>query len=65
MKKNIAIVFVAVTALALTITAFTKHNKAAATVGFNHLALYVYDLKVSTDFYEKLIGLQKIEEPFH
>ena len=65
MKKNIAIIFVAIAALAFTITAFTKHNKTAATVGFNHLALYVYDLKTSTDFYEKLIGLQKIEEPFH
>lgn len=31
----------------------------------NHIAFYVADLKVSTDFYEKLIGLPTIPEPFH
>ena len=30
----------------------------------NHIAFYVADLKVSTDFYEKLIGLPIIPEPF-
>jgi lactoylglutathione lyase len=32
---------------------------------FNHLALYVYDLKASTDFYKDVIGLDTIPEPFH
>lgn len=31
----------------------------------NHLALQVTDLKVSTDFYTKLVGLDTIPEPFH
>jgi lactoylglutathione lyase len=31
----------------------------------NHLAIYVVDLQKSADFYEKIIQLQKIEEPFH
>ncbi|HWA28349.1 MAG TPA: VOC family protein [Lacunisphaera sp.] len=31
----------------------------------NHIAFYVLDLKVSTDFYEKIIGLPTIPEPFH
>jgi lactoylglutathione lyase len=30
----------------------------------NHIAFYVADLKISTDFYEKVIGLPIIPEPF-
>jgi lactoylglutathione lyase len=31
----------------------------------NHIALYVLDLKTSTDFYRDIIGLDTIPEPFH
>jgi lactoylglutathione lyase len=31
---------------------------------FNHMALNVYDLQKTGDFYEKVIGLRKIEDPF-
>jgi lactoylglutathione lyase len=31
----------------------------------NHIALYVYDLEKSAGFYEKIIGLPVIPEPFH
>ena len=31
----------------------------------NHIAIYVHDLKKSTAFYEEILGLAKIEEPFH
>jgi len=31
----------------------------------NHIAQYVLDLKVSTDFYMKVVGLDTIPEPFH
>lgn len=30
----------------------------------NHIAFYVADLKISADFYEKVIGLPTIPEPF-
>lgn len=30
----------------------------------NHTAIFVKDLKVSTDFYENIVGLTKIDEPF-
>ena len=30
----------------------------------NHIAVYVNDLKTSTDFYNDIIGLEKMEEPF-
>ena len=32
---------------------------------FNHLTVFVKDLKVSSDFYEKVIGLEVMPEPFH
>ena len=32
---------------------------------FNHVAFYVKDLKVSTQFYKEIIGLDTIPEPFH
>ena len=31
----------------------------------NHLALYVSDLKKSTSFYQNIIGIDTIPEPFH
>jgi len=31
----------------------------------NHIAQYVLDLKISTDFYMKVVGLDTIPEPFH
>ncbi|UYZ63235.1 VOC family protein [Hymenobacter weizhouensis] len=30
----------------------------------NHVALYVYDLQKSTDFYQNVLGLRQIPEPF-
>lgn len=37
----------------------------AVTPRINHLACYVADLKVSTDFYRDVVGLPVIPEPFH
>src|SRR5687767_6974215 len=34
-------------------------------VQLNHIALYVVDLKTSTDFYRTIVGLDTIPEPFH
>ncbi len=31
----------------------------------NHIAIYVHDLKKSTDFYNHIVGLDTIPEPFH
>ncbi len=31
----------------------------------NHIAFYVRDLKISTDFYQNVLGLETIPEPFH
>ncbi|HEY0759740.1 MAG TPA: VOC family protein [Acidisarcina sp.] len=31
----------------------------------DHLALHVYDLQESASFYEKVLGLERVPEPFH
>jgi len=38
---------------------------AASKATLNHIALYVLDLKISTNFYQNIIGLDTIPEPFH
>ena len=40
-----------------------KEMKAKARL--NHIALYVLDLKKSSDFYSQIVGLDTIPEPFH
>ncbi|WP_202910369.1 VOC family protein [Hymenobacter sediminis] len=52
------------TALAL---ALMGAGKVAAQVrpAVNHVALYVYDLQKSTAFYQNVLGLKPIPEPFH
>ena len=34
-------------------------------VSLNHIAVYVVDLKTSTLFYQNIVGLDTIPEPFH
>jgi len=40
-------------------------NSDAPVLTLNHIAIYVYDLKKSTTFYENVLGLKQIPEPFH
>jgi lactoylglutathione lyase len=46
---------------------FTSTELKAQSSGarLNHVAQYVLDLKISTDFYMKVVGLDTIPEPFH
>ena len=43
----------------------TEANIKEGTPRLNHIAFYVLDLKVSTDFYLNVVGLDTIPEPFH
>jgi lactoylglutathione lyase len=43
----------------------TETTSKAPKATLNHIALYVSDLKVSTNFYANIIGLDTIPEPFH
>ncbi len=39
-------------------------DKSETQLALNHIAIYVHELKRSTDFYENVLMLQKIDEPF-
>jgi len=43
----------------------TTNISAQAKATLNHIAIYVVNLKASTDFYKNIIGLDMIPEPFH
>lgn len=50
-----------------TLTVFTsaKAQTTKTKVRINHTAIFVKDLKVTKKFYENIIGLDTIPEPFH
>ena len=43
---------------------FSQQNTMSK-ASLNHIALYITDLKISTSFYQNIIGLDTIPEPFH
>lgn len=43
---------------------FSQSSPAAGVPEFDHFAVYVHDLAKSVDFYEKVMELEKIPEPF-
>lgn len=59
MKSFASILFI----LACTFSAYAQSTKAK--VRINHTAIFVVDLKVSKNFYENILGLDTIPEPFH
>jgi lactoylglutathione lyase len=53
------------TAISLLSQAAIAQSKAARQeLRLNHIAIYVHELKKSTEFYENILMLKKIEEPF-
>ena len=51
--------------LVIAFLAIIKPSNAQTTPRLNHIAFYVAVLKISTDFYMKVVGLDTIPEPFH
>jgi lactoylglutathione lyase len=62
MKKNI---FLLSTVIAFLFCTPSLKAQNSAIPHLNHFAVYVVDLQRSADFYQKVMMLQKIEEPFH
>ena len=60
MKKHFSLVLVSFLAFSYSLKAQNSNSPHV-----NHLAIYVVDLQRSATFYEKIMMLQKIEEPFH
>lgn len=46
------------------VPAQTKATPSSTQLTLNHIAVYVHELNRSTEFYENILRLQKIEEPF-
>lgn len=51
--------------LVLACASLANHAAGQTTPRINHIAYYVADLKISTDFYQQVVGLETIPEPFH
>ena len=62
MKKFSFLVLVSITCLS--VHSFCQQS-GAIKPALNHIALYIKDLTVSTSFYQQVIGLDTIPEPFH
>jgi len=60
MKKIIACLF-----LVSFISGSASSQSMKTKARLNHIALYVVDLKISSDFYSQIVGLDTIPEPFH
>ncbi len=63
--KKITIVFCAVSILLFAQNMFAQPAKPANGIHLNHIAVYVTNLATSTSFYQKIVGLDTIPEPFH
>lgn len=61
MQKSFA--FFVVFFLLFSLSSKSQEIKTKTTI--DHIAVYVVDLEVSTQFYENIIGLEKIPEPFN
>ncbi|WP_244214329.1 VOC family protein [Pedobacter jejuensis] len=62
--KIIAILIISLAALNPFQKSMAQNDKQSPAV-LNHIAVYVTDLKVATDFYESVFSLPQIPEPFH
>lgn len=60
--KRVYFLLVVMTSLFLYANLFAQQNTTKAQL--NHIALYVVNLKTSTDFYCNIVGLDTIPEPF-
>ncbi|AKD05524.1 glyoxalase [Pontibacter korlensis] len=59
---------IALFAFSCCLIGFASHYAKAQSkpnIRLNHIAVYVHDLKTSTNFYENVLQLEQIPEPFH
>lgn len=60
MKKAFCLFSAGMALLFFSLTALAQNKPI-----LNHIAFYVTDLKISTHFYQQVVGLDSIPEPFH
>ncbi len=65
MRINMKLFLLSMMALAVASHSATGQSRTSKMqLSLNHIAIYVHDLNRSTDFYENVLMLPKIEEPF-
>lgn len=57
-------IFLFLAASLISTVAVSQTKSSSPQLSLNHIAIYVHELKRSTDFYENVLMLQKIDEPF-
>jgi lactoylglutathione lyase len=62
--KRITVVFLVIISSARISAAFSQSAPEKQMPVFNHTTIYVVDLEKSAAFYEKVIGIEKIADPF-
>lgn len=64
MKNSLSLLFLSAFCLLSTQAVSQSRTASKTRLSLNHIAIYVHELKGSTAFYEEILMLQKIEEPF-
>lgn len=65
MRNALRLLLLVIFSLSLhAVKAQSKDTGGAATIKLNHIAMYVHDLEKSTAFYENVLQLKQIPEPF-
>lgn len=62
--KKIALTVVLTVLLLAAFMSLSQSGQVSKAAEFDHTTVYVRDLQKSADFYEKVLGLQRISEPF-
>jgi len=62
MKKSLGVLLLVI---AFSFSKANAQSESDIAVSLNHIALYVSNLKKSTTFYETVLNLKQIPEPFH
>ena len=65
MKKRVIPVLLSAVIILSSLSGISQTASGKKPAVLNHIALYVVDLKVSTAFYQDIIRLDTIPEPFH
>ena len=64
MKNSLPLFLTMLLALSSHVVVSQSQHHKRIELSLNHIAIYVHELKQSTDFYENILMLRKIEEPF-
>jgi lactoylglutathione lyase len=62
--KTLTLIFIFSLTLISSKVMLAQTTGSTTSARLNHIAVYVSDLKKSADFYQRLLNLQEIEEPF-